>query len=52
MIASRRHTGSPTWPAPLKSQPSAAVVYCRVVAVPHDTKAGYVPAYEPAKTGW
>jgi glycosyltransferase involved in cell wall biosynthesis len=31
----------------LESQPRAAVAFCRVVPVPHDRQAGYVPAYEP-----
>jgi glycosyltransferase involved in cell wall biosynthesis len=30
----------------LLSQPNTAVVFCRVVPVPHDRTAGYVPAYE------
>jgi glycosyltransferase involved in cell wall biosynthesis len=30
----------------LKSQPSAVVAFCSVVPVPHDTSAGYVPAYQ------
>ncbi|HKY36656.1 MAG TPA: glycosyltransferase family 2 protein [Polyangiaceae bacterium] len=30
----------------LESQPSAAVAFCRVLPVPHDRSAGYVPAYE------
>jgi glycosyltransferase involved in cell wall biosynthesis len=30
----------------LRSQPTAAVAFCRVVPVPHDKSAGYVPAYE------
>jgi len=29
----------------LDSQPSAVLAFCQVVAVPHDPKAGYVPAY-------
>jgi glycosyltransferase involved in cell wall biosynthesis len=30
----------------LESQPTAAVAFCSVVPVPHDAKAGYVPAHE------
>jgi glycosyltransferase involved in cell wall biosynthesis len=30
----------------LESQPTAVVAFCSVVPVPHDTNAGYVPAYE------
>jgi GT2 family glycosyltransferase len=32
--------------AALEKQPTAAIVYCNVVAPPHDPAAGYVPAYE------
>jgi glycosyltransferase involved in cell wall biosynthesis len=31
----------------LEARPSAAIVFCRVVAVPHDPSAGYVPVYDP-----
>jgi GT2 family glycosyltransferase len=31
----------------LESQPRAAIAFCRVVPVPYDRGAGYVPAYEP-----
>jgi glycosyltransferase involved in cell wall biosynthesis len=30
----------------LESQPTAAIAFCRVLPVPHDRSAGYVPAYE------
>jgi glycosyltransferase involved in cell wall biosynthesis len=30
----------------LESQPTAVVAFCSVTPVPHDTTAGYVPAYE------
>jgi glycosyltransferase involved in cell wall biosynthesis len=30
----------------LESQPSASIVFCQVLPVPHDRSAGYVPAYE------
>src|SRR5581483_4849487 len=30
----------------LESQPSAAVLFCNVVAGPHDRRRGYVPGYE------
>jgi len=33
----------------LESQPSAVVAFCSVVPVPHDEKAGYVPAYRLQK---
>ncbi|HET7543358.1 MAG TPA: glycosyltransferase family 2 protein [Polyangiaceae bacterium] len=33
----------------LKSQPSAVVAFCSVVPVPHDERAGYVPAYQLKK---
>lgn len=33
----------------LESQPTAAVAFCTVVPVPHDRKAGYVPAYQLKK---
>jgi glycosyltransferase involved in cell wall biosynthesis len=29
----------------LEAQPGAAIAFCTVVAVPHDTKRGYVPVY-------
>ncbi|MEO6598982.1 MAG: glycosyltransferase family A protein [Polyangiaceae bacterium] len=34
----------------LESQPTAAIAFCSVVPVPHDTKAGYVPAHEITKS--
>ncbi|MEY4508220.1 MAG: hypothetical protein RLZZ450_342 [Pseudomonadota bacterium] len=30
----------------LNSQPNVAILFCNVVAVPHDPKAGYVPTHE------
>lgn len=32
----------------LRSQPNTAVVFCRVLPVPHDQSAGFVPTYEIA----
>jgi glycosyltransferase involved in cell wall biosynthesis len=32
----------------VESLPKVAIVFCRVVPVPHDTKAGYVPAFQPS----
>jgi len=34
----------------LESRPSTAIVFCKVVPVPHDAKAGYVPSYEPTQS--
>lgn len=34
----------------LHSQPKAVILFCRVVPVPHDRTAGYVPAYELAES--
>jgi glycosyltransferase involved in cell wall biosynthesis len=34
----------------LESQPSAAIAFCRVVAVEHDENLGYVPQYEVKRT--
>ena len=31
----------------LEAHPTAAIAFCRVVAVPHDKNTGYVPAYDP-----
>jgi glycosyltransferase involved in cell wall biosynthesis len=30
----------------LRSQPKVAILFCNVIAVPHDRQAGYVPAHE------
>jgi glycosyltransferase involved in cell wall biosynthesis len=44
----------PAWVADmtrtLLSQPDAVLAFCRVAPVPHDRSAGYVPAYELAKS--
>jgi hypothetical protein len=34
----------------LHSRPKAVILFCRVVPVPHDRTAGYVPAYELAQS--
>jgi glycosyltransferase involved in cell wall biosynthesis len=33
----------------VEAHPSVGVVFCRVVPVPHDIAAGYVPAFEPSR---
>ena len=42
--------GPPRWAAEmarvLEGQPSAAILFCNVIACEHDRRAGYVPAYE------
>jgi glycosyltransferase involved in cell wall biosynthesis len=44
----------PAWVADmtriLRSRPKAVILFCRVVPVPHDRTAGYVPAYELAES--
>jgi glycosyltransferase involved in cell wall biosynthesis len=41
---------TPEWPAQMArvmdANPQAAIVFCNVIAPPHDPAAGYVPAYE------
>lgn len=34
----------------LEAHPTAALLFCRVLPVPHDPEKGYVPVYEPRKS--